>query len=178
MPQGRKVYCTIFGDVEVRVKRTREEYPILVWDEGDALTRFGLWYSDKPNGECVLFPSKSCRDWNKWAVVLVKDGDLVKLDDGRVVRFDSRTHDYDDIVRFASEEEASEQEKKDASEHVTKAVKPFKPFDRVLVCNNKKERLIPRLFSMQIGDVYYCQDGKCYKFCIPYDGNESAQYYV
>lgn len=180
MPKYRRLYSPIFGEVEFIHTCMEEERPILVSVKDNCFASFFAdgRYSDSPDSECLLFPSKEVRDWCRCAEVLVKDGDLIIHRSGRAVRFDHRSMDCDDIGRFASEEEVAEQEKKDASVHVAQAVEPFNPFDRVLVCNNKKERLIPRLFSQKIGELFYCQDGKSYKFCIPYDGNEGAQYIV
>lgn len=178
IPPCREIHSTVEGKVRITLieKEIEGSYPIHT-SGGGCYTRNGQ-YLDKDGCECNLFPSKACRDWNKWAWVLVEDGDPILHKSGRAARFDHRSMDYEDIVRFASAEEVEEQERKDASVHVTQAVEPFNPFDRVLVCNSKKERLIPRLFSQKIGELFYCQDGKSYKFCIPYGGNEGAQYIV
>lgn len=178
IPPSREIHSTVEGKVRITLMDESDlsDYPVHT-SGGGCYTRNGQ-YLNKDGCECNLFPSCKCRDWKEWAEVLVEDGDLVIHKSGRVVRFDHRSHDCYDIVRFASGEEAKEQERKDASERIAQAVEPFKPFDRVLVCNNKKERLIPRLFSQKIGELFYCQDGKSYKFCIPYDGNEGAQYIV
>ena len=49
----------------------------------------------------------------------------------------------------------------------------IKPFDKVLVRNDKEDQWSANIFSYQVRDnMYYCL-GECYwKFCIPYEGNE------
>lgn len=57
-------------------------------------------------------------------------------------------------------------------------VKPiwaFKPFDKVLIRDSKKQKWIANYFSFyneeEKGYPYVCMDGS-YRFCIPYEGNE------
>lgn len=49
----------------------------------------------------------------------------------------------------------------------------LKPFDKVLVRNDKKDQWSANIFSYQVRDnMYYCL-GECYwRYCIPYEGNE------
>lgn len=50
----------------------------------------------------------------------------------------------------------------------------FKPFDKVLVRDNEKQVWLPRLFDSHVEQAdFWTQDGKSWKMCIPYDGNES-----
>ena len=48
-----------------------------------------------------------------------------------------------------------------------------KPFDKVLVRNDKEDQWSANIFSYQVRDnMYYCL-GECYwRYCIPYEGNE------
>lgn len=50
----------------------------------------------------------------------------------------------------------------------------LKPFDKVLVRNDKEDQWSANIFSYQVRDnMYYCL-GECYwRYCIPYKGNES-----
>jgi len=63
--EGKIFYSTLFGDVLFKKIDTRTEVfikPICTPD--------GNFMSDgrfQPGGECVFFPSKDQRDWNKWA---------------------------------------------------------------------------------------------------------------
>lgn len=50
----------------------------------------------------------------------------------------------------------------------------FKPFDKVLVRDNEKQVWLPRLFDSHVEQAdFWTQDGKSWKMCIPYKGNES-----
>lgn len=50
----------------------------------------------------------------------------------------------------------------------------FKPFDKVLVRDNEKQVWLPRLFDSHVEQAdFWTQDGKSWKMCIPYEGNES-----
>ena len=181
IPPCREIHSTVEGKVRITLieKGIEGSYPIHT-SGGGCYTRNGQ-YLDKEGCECNLFPSRDCRDWNRWAEVLVKDSDIVLHKSGRVVRFDHRSMDFDDIVRFASMAEEAEQNKNDAVERTENEEKPkkvriFLPFDKVLVADHKTQRLIPRLFSCIQGNLFYCQDGHGYKYCIPYEGNEATQY--
>lgn len=48
----------------------------------------------------------------------------------------------------------------------------IKPFDKVLVRNDKEDQWSANIFSYQVRDMYHCL-GECYwRYCIPYEGNE------
>ena len=47
----------------------------------------------------------------------------------------------------------------------------LKPFDKVLVRDDKEEQWFANIFSYRHRDMYYCL-GECYRYCIPYEGNE------
>lgn len=48
----------------------------------------------------------------------------------------------------------------------------LKPFDKVLVRNDKEDQWSANIFSYQVRDMYHCL-GECYwRYCIPYEGNE------
>lgn len=86
--------------------------------------------------------------------------------------------------RFATEEEkqqlfdalAKEGKAWDAEKKQIVDLKPkveLKPFDKVLVRNDKEDQWSANIFSYQVRDnMYYCL-GECYwRYCIPYEGNE------
>lgn len=89
----------------------------------------------------------------------------------------------DRIKRIATEEEkqqlfkalANEGKAWDAEKKMIVALKSLwtpKPFDKVLVRNDKEDQWSANIFSYQVGDMYYCL-GECYwRYCIPYEGNE------
>lgn len=82
-PKGTKLYSLVNG--EVTLKRIEDpeylQYPIEVITnnhKSDFYTKDGLY---TPFGECVLFPSKYQRDWNKFRIS-VKKGDIMMKYDG------------------------------------------------------------------------------------------------
>lgn len=49
----------------------------------------------------------------------------------------------------------------------------FKPFDKVLVRNDKEDQWSANIFSYQVRDMYHCLGESYWRYCIPYIGNES-----
>lgn len=98
-PKGMKLYSPVFGEVEFVKVKYGESYAIHCITKDEALDYFtsdGRLYCDFPDAECMLFPSKDQRDWNKFIVpdqvpdqgtkhqfkpfdkVLVRDGDDIE----------------------------------------------------------------------------------------------------
>lgn len=78
-PKGTKLYSTIFGEVILNKINIHEKYPIVVYKLDHiktSFTREGYYMGDFPGSECVLFPSKEQRDWNKFRLP-VKRGDIM-----------------------------------------------------------------------------------------------------
>lgn len=74
VPKGTKLYSLIDGEVTFTDIRDFSKYPIVVTDtfkDTQVFTKEGK-YKDTGVGECVLFPSKECRDWNEFKVDLPK----------------------------------------------------------------------------------------------------------
>lgn len=72
-PTGMKLYSTVYGEVEfVCVKNNYSDiYPISCRRRNGyekSFTNDGRIYFDYPDAECVLFPSKTQRDWSKFGV--------------------------------------------------------------------------------------------------------------
>lgn len=70
-PKGTKLYSPIYGElelVEVKDEQNFSIYCITKKRELDAFTSEGRIYSDYPDAECMLFPSKDQRDWGKFVV--------------------------------------------------------------------------------------------------------------
>ena len=75
MPVGTKLYSIMHGEVECRRIREQGEYNIVVSD------RYGCFHSYTKEGrfkigdlgECLLYPSKECRDWSNFKVDLPED---------------------------------------------------------------------------------------------------------
>ena len=66
-PKGTKLYSTVFGEVEFEEIGISPNYPIVVSRSGgfEKFTKDGRLYCTC-DGECVLFPSREQRDWNKF----------------------------------------------------------------------------------------------------------------
>jgi hypothetical protein len=159
-PKGRELYCTAFGVIRYigmagdKIKFRRPDgYDVTTENDGRMVQR--------ENVECIIFPSFKCRDWNDWAEVLINEGDIVKLNDGRVVRYCFSEHAFKHVERFA---ESSEM---------------FKKGDAVLCRNSDKDTWTAAVFIetdtvltdmpfhvwFGIANVHYSQ-------CIPFLGNE------
>ena len=48
----------------------------------------------------------------------------------------------------------------------------LKPFDKVLVRNDKEDQWSANIFSYQVRDMFYCLGEDYWRYCIPYEGNE------
>ena len=84
VPIGTKLYCTIHGEVEfMGFKTDMDEYHIKFKDINGVetfLTNEGKYFSHL-NGECILFPSKSNRNWDKYSYDSIKIGTPVMVSD-------------------------------------------------------------------------------------------------
>ena len=87
------------------------------------------------------------------------------------------------FIRYATDSEkkqlfdtlAKEGKAWDANKKIIVDLNPkieLKPFDKVLVRNDKEDQWSANIFSYQVRDMYHCL-GECYwRYCIPYEGNE------
>lgn len=90
-PKGTKLYSPLFGEVElVRIDMENHRFSIIVKVSEYGIpysvvtfTAEGKWY-DAEQSECLLFPSKDNRDWNKFnlSVNTLKPFDKVLVRDG------------------------------------------------------------------------------------------------
>lgn len=67
-PKGTPLYSPLFGEMEFLEIDDGVSYPIKLRDiEQDVVnfTRYGK-YINCENGECLLFPSRECRDWSQF----------------------------------------------------------------------------------------------------------------
>lgn len=80
---GIKLYSTVHGEVEyIYINKYDEKYPIVCKDEmgyAAAFTIDGRIYHNYSNAECVLFPSKTQRDWNKFTIPIKKSDITMKI---------------------------------------------------------------------------------------------------
>lgn len=84
VPKGTEFYCSVVGDCKFLYISENKDYPISIsYSQGKdsmVLDEYGKEYKGK--GECLLFPSKDQRDWNKFKVDLPK-GTKVMCSSGR-----------------------------------------------------------------------------------------------
>ena len=100
-------------------------------------------------------------------------------------KYSSIWHSKDKNIHYATEEEkqqlfdalAKEGKRWDSGKKEVVDLKPkveLKPFDRVLVRNDKEDQWSANIFSYQVRDnMYYCLGENYWRYCIPYIGNES-----
>ena len=78
-PKGTKLWSPLFGEVTFEsVEKRNVGAPIVLASPDGLSCRFsedGTYYQGYEDAECLLFPSKNCRDWSKFE--LFKDGDIV-----------------------------------------------------------------------------------------------------
>ena len=70
-PKGTKLYSPVYGEVELDCVKDDKEYPITcITRKGsyELFTSEGRYVLDYSDAECMLFPSKDQRDWNKFIV--------------------------------------------------------------------------------------------------------------
>lgn len=80
-PEGTKLYSTIYGEVVLRNVYIDKKYPIEAVTCNSTIvvfTKEGHYMKSCPNTECILFPSKDQRDWNKFRIP-AKAGDIMML---------------------------------------------------------------------------------------------------
>lgn len=80
-PKGVKLYSPLFGEVEFIkvVEGSDRQIEVCGTDDGPyyrKFNEFGQFYSYKTS-ECLLFPSKDCRNWDSWQRILFKPGDIL-----------------------------------------------------------------------------------------------------
>lgn len=82
-PRGTKLYSTVHGEVTLMEVDINAKYPIKVnlnTKVATYYTKDGLFFTGF--GECVLFPSKEQRDWDRFRLPF-KEGDIVMTIDGK-----------------------------------------------------------------------------------------------
>lgn len=78
MPEGRELYSTVYGNVKFERCLESGDHPIEVKTSQTKIDYFditGRFY--KGQGECALFPSEECKDWENWRIVLIQEGDFI-----------------------------------------------------------------------------------------------------
>lgn len=78
-PKGTKLYSLVEGEVTLETVKDAELYSIQVLRKDglrNVYTSGGLLFANNLNGDCILFPSKTQRDWNKFKLP-IKKGDIM-----------------------------------------------------------------------------------------------------
>ena len=200
VPEGIKFYSPIFGECEF-IKIENGEYPILMKDcKGDKIsfTKDGKYYTNElySNTECILFPSKENRDWNRF--VTIKPGDIIVCNSIFYLMKDANTtifryssiyntteasisHVLPEIYRKATDIETDalfdaitkagfkyNPENVSIEINKDKIEHEFKPFDPVLVRDCESDEWRCNYFSHMDGENYICV-GTTWNYCIPYN---------
>ncbi len=77
--KGTKLYSLVDGTVTLESIDNTKQYPIeVITSTGNTsyFTKDGKIFANRPDGECVLFPSKDQRDWEEFRLP-VKKGDIM-----------------------------------------------------------------------------------------------------
>lgn len=85
MPKGRELYSTVYGNVKFERCLEFGAHPIEVKTSQTKIDHFditGRFY--RGQGECALFPSEECKDWENWRIVLIQEGDFIISQDYNV----------------------------------------------------------------------------------------------
>lgn len=77
-PKGLKLYSPIFGEVNLLNTGGNANLTIVALKEGVRYFENDGKYHRSEDGECMLFPSKTCRDWDKFQCPEV--GDKIEYD--------------------------------------------------------------------------------------------------
>ena len=88
-PKGFKLYTPLYGEVEFKEICVSSKYAIET-SYGLCLASFtkeGFYY-DRPDAECVLFPSKTQRNWEKFTAPWYKKERKGKFDPNTLKPFD------------------------------------------------------------------------------------------
>lgn len=196
-PKGFKLYSPLFGEV-VFEGISGDVYPIALSYTGRetlvSFTKEGFYY-DKPDTECLLFPSKEQRDWSKFTAPWYKNDKLVepkfKVGDKIVNGFmkymggswtqgtiskiiDDKYIFTDGSYMFINNQDSwnlvfDEKPKFDP--------KTLQPFDKVLTRDSGNKEWTTTFFSYRRDNYYPFMCGtEPYVYCIPY--NEDTKHLV
>ena len=203
-PEGTKLYSPIYGEVVLDSVQSKSIYTLAKTNNGATLvvefTRLGRLYSEFSNSECVLFPSKDQRDWDKFRIPANKGDIIIFYDKSALFMIDAMTDNYVTIIAYVDKysifitggrillnySPASEDMKKkffDAmdkagytwdGETLKKKEPQFKPFEKVLVRDAESDKWRCAFYSHfePNGIYHYGTIIGMYAMCIPFEGNE------
>lgn len=203
-PEGTKLYSPVYGEVVLDSVQSKSIYTLAKTNNGATLvvefTRLGRLHYEFSNGECVLFPSKDQRDWDKFRIPAKKGDIMMFTDKSAVFMIDAMTDDYVTIIAYVDKYStfrtgghmllnyipASKDMKKkffDAmdkagytwdGETLKKKECQFKPFEKVLVRDSESDKWKCAFYSHfePNGIYHYGTIIGMYAMCIPFEGNE------
>ena len=203
-PKGTKLYSPIYGEVLLDSVQSKSIYTLAKTNNGATLVvefnHLGRLYYEFSNSECVLFPSKDQRDWDKFRIPAKKGDIMMFYDKSAVFMIDAMTDNYVTIIAYVDKYSifrtggrillnyipASEDMKKkffDAmdkagytwdGETLKKKEPQFKPFEKVLVRDSESDKWRCALYSHfePNGIYHYGTIIGMYAMCIPFEGNE------
>lgn len=179
VPKGTKLYSPILGECELdEISKENELINVKANTGYYTFYKKGSYY--RYFGECLLFPSKENRDWSTFKIEKedFQVGDYVKVKSSGKVYLIKQIKEtgvlVSDIINSSSDFEFPI-DKSIISEKVTKFDPEWlKPFDRVLVRDNKNYLWLASLFSCLINEdgkeyPYMICNDMFYKHCIPYN---------
>lgn len=202
-PEGTKLYSPIYGEVTLYSVNNRR-IDVIATNCSDETThikfnRLGRLILDYSNSECVLFPSKDQRDWDKFRIPAKKGDIMMFYDKSAVFMIDAMTDNYVTIIAYVDKYStfrtgdrillnyipASEDMKRKFFDAMDKAgytwdgetlkkKSQFKPFEKVLVRDSESDKWKCAFYSHfePKGIYHYCTTGGVYAMCIPFEGNE------
>ena len=203
-PKGTKLYSPIYGEVLLDSVQSKSIYTLAKTNNGATLVvefnHLGRLYYEFSNSECVLFPSKDQRDWDKFRIPAKKGDIMMFYDKSAVFMIDAMTDNYVTIIAYVDKYSifrtggrillnyipASEDMKKkffDAmdkagytwdGETLKKKEPQFKPFEKVLVRDAESDKWRCAFYSHfePNGIYHYGTIIGMYAMCIPFEGNE------
>ena len=203
-PEGTKLYSPIYGEVVLDSVQSKSIYTLAKTNNGATLvvefTCLGRLHYEFSNSECILFPSKDQRDWDKFRIPAKKGDIMMFYDKSAVFMIDAMTDNYVTIIAYVDKYSifrtggrillnyipASEDMKKkffDAmdkagytwdGETLKKKEPQFKPFEKVLVRDSESDKWRCAFYSHfePNGIYHYGTIIGMYAMCIPFEGNE------
>ena len=74
-PRGLKLYTPIYG--EAKLAKVKEHIIYIEYGINRMYVLFDEYGRKDEKGECLLFPSKECKNWNEWQYTLFKPGHFI-----------------------------------------------------------------------------------------------------
>jgi hypothetical protein len=201
-PVNTKLWSPLFGDAYTSSICSEDTIIVNHHAESSSFYNNGKYF-DYAEAEPLLFPSKEMRDWGKFAwkkgdLLINSCGfqcifkqwasdDYTKFNgcysnsrDGYEDVTNAETAKFDKLDNNIAYGYIREIERKlggilnlTTLKIEMKSKVEIKPFDKVLVRNDKEDQWSANIFSYQVRDMYHCLGEDYWRYCIPYIGNES-----